>query len=81
MSAALERRVKKLEGLVNQVATPEVLREVVLMASPELRGTAAEIKAFEAEKRAAIDRGAFIIVLRPLLPDEPFLPKPYQPKN
>lgn len=69
MSAALERRVRKLEGLVNQVATPEVFREVVLLAAPLPGASSDQAKKFEADKQAAIDRGAAVIVLRPLQPE------------
>ena len=69
MSSALERRVKKLEGLVNQVAAPEVFHEVVLMAAPAPDAPEAVVNRFTSERRAALDRGASVIVMRPLKPE------------
>lgn len=66
MSAALERRIKHLEKLVDQVTTPEVFREAVLFGTPAPGAAAKAREKFEADKSAAIQRGAFVIVLVPL---------------
>lgn len=66
MSTTLRRRIQQLEKLVDQVAKPEKPREVVLLASPGLDAPASEAEQFKADMRAAIARGAFVIVMAPL---------------
>lgn len=73
MSATLARRIKHLESLVDQVVTPEVFRESVLFGTPAPGAPAKVREKFEAEMNAAIQRGAFVIVLVPLRPALPTL--------
>lgn len=66
MSATLQRRIKQLEKLVEQVANPEKPQDVVLLGTPGPDAPASEIEQFKADMRAAIARGAFVIVMVPL---------------
>lgn len=66
MNATLQRRIKQLEKLVTQVANPEKPREVVLLGTPGPDAPASETEQFKADMRAAIARGAFVIVMVPL---------------
>lgn len=63
MSIAIQRRLEKLEYLVNQVANPEGPREMILLAVPPADASSEAKSAFEAQCRAAEDRGATVIGL------------------
>jgi hypothetical protein len=66
MSAALQRRIKQLEKLVDLVATPEAHQEVVLLGMPAPNAPAQELEWFKRDVEAAKSRGAFVIVMVPL---------------
>lgn len=66
MRATLQRRIKQLEELVEQVTKPEKPQDVVLLETPAQGAPAQAVKKFRADLSAAIQRGAFVIVLAPL---------------
>lgn len=66
MKSTLQRRIKQLEKLVEQVTNPEKPQEVVLLATPAPGAPAQAVEKFRADMSAAIQRGAFAIVLAPL---------------
>ncbi len=72
MSIAIQRRLERLEYLVNQVANPEGPREMILLAVPPDDASSEAKAAFEAQCQAAAARGASVIGLvgvRPRLRD------------
>lgn len=66
MTASLNRRLEKLEKVVQQAAAPVVRKEVVLLGCPD-HGAALEVRQqFLADMNAVSERGAFVILLAPL---------------
>ena len=68
MNANLQRRIKRAEKAVDQLANPQKPKEVLLMAQPGPDASAEVIAKYEADMGAALERGAFVIELRPLQP-------------
>lgn len=66
MSTVLRRRIKQLERLVDQVATSDKPSEVVLLSIPAEQADPEAMAQFLEGKRAAMERGAFVIVMVPL---------------
>lgn len=71
MSLTLQRRLDRLEHLVNQVANPEGPREMVLLAVPPDDASSEAKAAFEAQSQAAAARGASVIGLVGVRPSNP----------
>lgn len=63
MSITLQRRLDRLEHLVNQVANPVGPREMILLAVPPDDASPEAKATFEAQCRAAVARGASVIGL------------------
>ncbi len=68
MSIAIQRRLEKLEYLVNQVANPEGPREMVLLAVPTDDASSEAKAAFEEQCRAAEKRGVTVVGLAGVRP-------------
>lgn len=66
MTASLNRRLEKLEKVVQQATAPKVRREVLLLGQPEHGAELQVRQQFLADMNAANERGAFVIVLAPL---------------
>lgn len=63
MSLTLQRRLDRLEHLVNQVANPVGPREMILLAVPPDDASPKAIASFEAQCQAAKKRGGDVIGL------------------
>lgn len=63
MSITLQRRLDRLENLVNQVANPVGPREMILLAVPPDDASPEAKATFEAQCRATEERGASVIGL------------------
>ena len=68
MNITLQRRLRQAEQAIDQLANPQKPREALLMARPGPDASAEVIAKYEADMRAALERGAFVIELRPLQP-------------
>lgn len=68
MNATMKRRIQRAEKAIDQIANPEKPKEVVLLAQPAPDAPAALVAKFDADMAAALERGAFVIELRPLKP-------------
>lgn len=70
MSITIQRRLEKLEYLVNQVANPEGPREIIMLAVPSADTSSEAKAAYEAQCRAAEERGATVIGLVGVRPQQ-----------
>ena len=68
MNITLQRRLRQAEQAIDQLANPKKPTEVVLLGQPAPGDSPEVVSKFEAEKAAALERGAFLIVLTPLQP-------------
>lgn len=68
MNATMKRRIQRAEKAIDQIANPEKPKEIVLLAQPAADASAELVAKFEADQGAALERGAFVIVLTPLKP-------------
>lgn len=63
MSITLQRRLDRLEHMVNQVAKPKGPRKIILLAVPPDDASPKAIASFEAQCQAAKKRGGDVIGL------------------
>ncbi len=63
MSAVLKRRIRRLEKMVKEAASPAQPRTVVVLNAPEDEAPAAGKAEFAAQQDAAIRQGASVIVI------------------
>lgn len=66
MNATMKRRIQRAEKAIDQIANPEKPKEVVLLAQPAPGAGPEVVAKFSDAHGAALDRGAFVIVLVPL---------------
>lgn len=71
MSITLQRRLDRLEHLVNQVANPVGPRETILLAVPPDDASPEAKATFEAGCQSAAERGASVIGLVGVRPTNP----------